>query len=283
MSVKIIECPRDAMQGITNFIDTADKIDYINQLLKIGFDTIDFGSFVSPKAIPQMRDTAAVLEQLDLTNTQSKLLAIVANLRGAEEALEHPQIDYLGFPMSLSDTFQHRNTNQSISEALAVLVEIQEACTKADKQLVTYLSMGFGNPYKDPYHTDIVNQFVEILIALDIKIISIADTIGIALPAQINDLMTSLLNSYSMVEFGVHLHANPLRATEKIKAAIAAGCQRFDGAILGFGGCPMARDELVGNIDTRTLIQALTDSKIDVEIDGEAFLTAEHKAIKIFN
>lgn len=283
MSVKIIECPRDAMQGITNFISTTDKSTYINQLLKIGFDTIDFGSFVSPKAIPQMRDTAAVLDQLDLNATPSKLLAIVANLRGAKEALEHPQIDYLGFPMSLSDTFQRGNTNQSISQALALLAEIQEACTKADRQLVTYLSMGFGNPYNDPYHVDIVNQFVEILIALDIKIISIADTIGVAQPGQINSLMTSLLNNYSAVEFGLHLHSNPATAAGKIKAAIESGCRRFDGAILGLGGCPMAKDELVGNIDTRTLVEVLNEEHILVNINDDAFRIAEQKALEIFN
>lgn len=283
MKAKIIECPRDAMQGLSNFIETKDKIDYINQLLKVGFDTIDFGSFVSPKAIPQMRDTAEVLEELDLANSQSELLTIVANVRGAKEALLHSQIDYLGFPMSISATFQQRNTNQSITQALETLSEIQEACIKSNKQLVTYLSMGFGNPYNDPYHTDIVKQFVEILIALDIKIVSISDTIGVAEPKAINGLMSSLLDEFKDLEFGVHLHSRADTAAEKIMAAVTAGCSRFDGAIMGLGGCPMAEDELVGNINTRTLIDTLDQSSLFVELDQKAFDLAEQKAKLIFN
>ena len=283
MSIKLIECPRDAMQGIGNFISTDEKAAYINQLLKVGFDTIDFGSFVSPKTIPQMRDTAEVLKQLDLRSSKSKLLAIVANLRGAEEALSHPEIDYLGFPMSISDTFQRRNTNKSITEALEMLAEIQQACVKAGKKLVTYLSMGFGNPYNDPYNKQIVNQFVEILIALDIKVISIADTIGVAEAVDISSLLSTLIKAYPAVEIGVHLHSNPATAANKIVAAIDAGCERFDGAILGFGGCPMAKDELVGNIDTRTILTALYERQVPLKIQDLEFVKAEQLAVKVFN
>lgn len=272
--MKIIECPRDAMQGMEEFIPTEKKISYINQLLKVGFDTIDFGSFVSPKAIPQLRDTAEVLKKLDMANTKSKLLAIVANTRGAEVAAEYKSITYLGFPLSISETFQQRNTNKSIAEALNSLAEIQEICHKENKTLVTYISMGFGNPYGDPYDLDLVGKFADILSTLEVKIISLADTIGVSQPDQIKYLFESLTKQFTDIEFGAHLHSNPLTAVEKINTAIAAGCQRFDGAIKGYGGCPMAEDELVGNLATETILSCLDQNKINPPVNMEAFARA---------
>jgi len=252
--MKIIECPRDAMQGIENFIPTTDKIRYINQLLRIGFDTLDFGSFVSPKAMPQMRDTAEVLKRLDLTSTSSKLLAIIANIRGAKEALQFDEIHYLGFPLSISETFQVRNTNKTIVEALNMVEEIQNLCVQLGKEQVVYLSMGFGNPYNDPYNEDIVNQFSGILQAIGISTISLADTVGIADVNQISSLFKTVTSTYPDIEFGVHLHSNPVNAHDKIQTAYDAGCRRFDGAIKGFGGCPFADDKLVGNIPTELIV-----------------------------
>lgn len=265
--MKIIECPRDAMQGIDEFIPTQKKVDYINQLLRVGFDTIDFGSFVSPKAIPQMRDTAEVLSQLNLAATSSKLLAIVANTRGAHDAASFSEIDYLGFPLSISETFQQRNTNKTIVEALNTLDEIQNICKKTNKILVTYISMGFGNPYGDPYNQDIVSKFVGILSTLEIKIVSLADTVGVSQPAQIQQLFSSLIKEYPNLEFGAHLHSNPARAEEKIEAAYLSGCQRFDGALMGYGGCPMAEEELVGNLATETIISFLEHRDVALPLD----------------
>lgn len=280
--MKIIECPRDAMQGLSVFIPTERKVAYLSQLLKIGFDTVDFGSFVSPKAIPQLRDTAEVLSKLDLTNTKSKLLAIVANTRGAREAAEYQSISYLGFPLSISETFQRRNTNKSIADALLIVQEIQEICIWKNKELVTYISMGFGNPYGDPYDTGIVEQFSELLNAMNVRIISLADTIGVSKPDQIQMLFGGLTKKYPKIEFGVHLHSNPATAIEKIAAAYASGCQRFDGAIKGFGGCPMADDELIGNLATETVLSYL-DSKQDApSIDRLAFNEALLLADTIF-
>jgi hydroxymethylglutaryl-CoA lyase len=252
--IKLIECPRDAMQGIPEFIDTAIKAAYINQLLAVGFDTIDFGSFVSPKAIPQMRDTAEVLSLLDLHHSKSKLLAIVANVRGAEEALLFPEIDYLGFPLSLSETFQQRNTNASIAEALNAVEEIQNRCEISGKTLVTYLSMGFGNPYGDPYSPELVAEFVEKLEQLGIKIISLADTIGVATPELITSLFEVNVSSFPGIEFGAHLHSTKEAIAEKVLAGLKGGCNRFDGALKGYGGCPMAKDKLVGNMATELMI-----------------------------
>lgn len=252
--MKIIECPRDAMQGIDNFIPTNAKINYINQLLKVGFDTIDFGSFVSPKSIPQMKDTADVVQALDLSTSSSKLLAIIANTRGAEQASVFPQITYLGFPMSISETFQVRNTNKTISEALNSLEEIKNICIKSNKKLVTYISMGFGNPYGDPYASDLVGKFVDILLTLGSDIISLADTIGVSSPQNIRELFTSLTRSFPSAEIGIHLHSSPQTRYEKIEAAYTAGCKRIDGALKGFGGCPMAKDELVGNLPTEDIL-----------------------------
>lgn len=280
--MKIIECPRDAMQGIDEFIPTEKKIRYINQLLKVGFDTIDFGSFVSPKAIPQLRDTAQVLAGLDLTNTTSKLLTIVANTRGAEEASKHKAIQYLGFPLSISETFQQRNTNKSITEALETLNDIQQICIASNKQQVVYISMGFGNPYNDPYDVEVVRQFVDILNTLGVSIISLADTIGVSTPDQITYLFSSLSKKFPSIEFGAHLHSNPKFALEKIDAAFKAGCKRFDGALKGFGGCPMANDELVGNLATEAILSYLQEKDAIKGINQGAFLQALTMADEIF-
>lgn len=275
--MKLIECPRDAMQGLTEFIPTEKKITYLNQLLRVGFDTLDFGSFVSPKAIPQMRDTAEVLAKLDLSTTRSKLLAIVANVRGAEEACRFNSIEYLGFPLSISETFQQRNTNKSIAEALNVVNEIQELCMKHNKQQVVYLSMGFGNPYGDPYDVHVVERFADILSTLGVKTISLADTIGVSEPDLINYLFSSLIKRFPKVEFGAHLHSNPKTSLEKIEAAYNSGCQRFDGALKGFGGCPMAKDELVGNMATETILSFLEGKNATPELNrGEL-----NKALKL--
>lgn len=281
--IKLVECPRDAMQGRAEFIDTSIKAAYINQLLQVGFDTIDFGSFVSPKAIPQMRDTADVLEQLDLFGTKSKLLAIVANVRGAEDASHFEEIDYLGFPLSLSETFQQRNTNKSISEALEAVEEIQNLCETKGKTLVTYLSMGFGNPYGDPYSTDLVAEFVRDLDQMGIKIISFADTVGTAESALISELYTVSSQSYPNIEFGLHLHTQPENLSSKITAALKAGCLRFDSAILGFGGCPMAKDDLVGNVATESLIQILEQEGYELDLNRMEFDEAMKLAKVVFH
>lgn len=267
--MKIIECPRDAMQGIHRFIPTEKKVAYINSLLKVGFDTIDFGSFVSPKAIPQMMDTAEVLEQLD-TNSDTSLLAIVANQRGAVEAAGFEQIQYLGFPLSLSETFQQRNTNKSISQAFQLVEEMQNLCVQEGKTLVIYLSMGFGNPYGDPYNEEVVEEFVSKLVEKRIKIVSLADTIASASPEKISTLFSQVKAKFPSLELGVHLHTQPLAAYEKVKAAVAAGCRRIDGALLGFGGCPMAKDELVGNMPTEEIIRYLDDNQYPLKINREA-------------
>lgn len=280
--MKIIECPRDAMQGIDEFIVTEDKIRYINQLLRVGFDTIDFGSFVSAKAIPQMRDTKDVLAGLDLTKTKSRLLAIVANTRGAEEAAQYQQITYLGFPLSISETFQQRNTNKSITEALNTLADIQNICESTGKQQVVYISMGFGNPYNDPYSITLVEKFVDILQTLGVKIISLADTIGVSTPEQIIYLFKTLSGKFNEVELGAHLHSTPQTAVEKISAAYEAGCKRFDGAIKGFGGCPMAKDDLVGNLATETILSFLEERNVSTGINQNEFVKALAMADEIF-
>jgi len=281
--MKIIECPRDAMQGIDSFIPTEEKVAYLNQLLKVGYDTLDAGSFVSPKAIPQLKDTAAVFDQLDLAVSRTKILAIVANIRGAQEACMHPAVTYVGFPLSISETFQQRNTNRSIPEALETLNEIQEACVKSGRTLVTYLSMGFGNPYGDPYNVEIVGKFVDILSTLEVQIVSLSDTIGVSTAEQITYLFTHLTADFSHIEIGAHLHSNPATAVEKIDAALNAGCRRFDGAINGFGGCPMAEDKLVGNLATETIVAHLTNLGIPPELNMEAFRKAVRLAGPFFN
>jgi hydroxymethylglutaryl-CoA lyase len=281
-NIKLIECPRDAMQGIHDFIPTDLKIKYINALLKVGFDTLDFGSFVSPKAIPQMQDTAEVLGGLDLTSSPTKLLAIIANLRGAEQACAYKQITYLGFPLSLSETFQQRNTNKTIAEAFEQLTEIQERSVKQDKILVVYLSMGFGNPYGDPYDSAYLEEFVTKLKKLDVKIICPSDTIGVSVPDNITYLFSSLIKRFPEIEFGAHLHSNPATALEKIEAAYKAGCLRFDGAIRGYGGCPMAKDELTGNMATEKIIAYFDSLSVDVKIDKDKFASAMQLCTEVF-
>ncbi|MBL7730378.1 MAG: hydroxymethylglutaryl-CoA lyase [Chitinophagaceae bacterium] len=268
--IKLIECPRDAMQGWKTFIPTEQKAAYINTLLQVGFDTIDFGSFVSPKAIPQMADTAEVLSMLKLQNTATRLLAIIANYRGAEAASVFEEISYLGFPFSVSGTFQQRNTNSSIAGSLERVEDIQNLCIKTGKQLVIYISMGFGNPYGDPYDEEIVFEWVNKLVAMDIGIISLADTVGLASPAQVYDVTSYLVESLPGTEIGVHLHSTPANWKEKLDAAVKAGCKRFDGALKGIGGCPMADDELVGNMDTELMITYFNERKLLGEMNPEA-------------
>ncbi|NVK50729.1 MAG: hydroxymethylglutaryl-CoA lyase [Cyclobacteriaceae bacterium] len=255
--IQLIECPRDAMQGLPDYIDSAIKAAYINQLLEVGFHTIDFGSFVSPKAIPQMRDTAEVLEMLDLHKSKSKLLAIVANVRGAEDALHFEEIDYLGFPLSLSETFQQRNTNASIEQAIETVETIQNLCQIKGKEQVVYLSMGFGNPYGDPYSPELVAEFVQKLDDLEVKTISLSDTIGVANPELIMKLFEVQIQAFPHISFGAHLHSRKDQIAEKVIAGLKGGCRRFDGALQGFGGCPMAKDELVGNMATEVMIETL--------------------------
>lgn len=267
-SIKIIECPRDAMQGIQEFIPTQKKIEYINQLLKVGFDTIDFGSFVSPKAIPQLKDTSEVLEGLYLENNSSKLLSIIANKRGAEQACLFKQIDYLGFPLSISEEFQKRNTNKTIVESIGVLEEIQNLCIQKNKSLVVYLSMAFGNPYGEKYHPEIVADLTNKLHCLDVKTIALSDTIGVSNPANIAPLFSTLISEYSEIEFGAHFHTTPEKWKEKVDSAYQNGCRRFDSAIKGFGGCPMAKDDLTGNMPTEKLISHFSDQ---LEINKEEF------------
>jgi len=280
--IKLIECPRDAMQGIEHFIPTELKIQYLNALLKVGFDTIDFGSFVSPKVIPQLRDTAEVLTQLHMDSTQSKLLAIVANTRGAQDALHFDEISFLGFPLSISETFQKRNTNKSITEALNTVDEIQNLCVSKRRTLVVYISMGFGNPYGDPYDASIVSQFVGLLKTLGIQIVSLADTVGTASVEQVNTLIASVINDFSDLEIGAHLHSHPAKAVQKIAAAYDAGCRRFDGALKGYGGCPMAEDVLVGNLATETIISFLESKKEKPDIDIEALNNAMSVSTQVF-
>jgi hydroxymethylglutaryl-CoA lyase len=280
--IKLIECPRDAMQGWKNFITTEKKIEYINSLLKVGFDTIDFGSFVSPKAIPQMADTKEVVSSLESGLNSTKLLAIVANLRGAEEASAFDQITYLGFPFSVSETFQQRNTNSSIAESLQRVEEIQNLCVNREKKLVIYISMGFGNPYGDLYDEDIVFNWVEKLVELDIEIISLADTVGIATPEQVYDMTSYLVESLPGTEIGVHLHSTFENWEEKLEAAVKAGCKRFDGALKGIGGCPMANDELVGNMNTEWMINYFETKGITTGINKNALLDSLAIAGNIF-
>ncbi len=280
--VKLIECPRDAMQGIKDQIPTELKAKYINALLKVGFDTIDFGSFVSPKAIPQMRDTGAVLSQLDLSENSTQLLAIVANQRGAMDACQFSEIRYLGYPFSISETFQLRNTNANITESLERVKEIQESCVTHEKRLVIYISMGFGNPYGDPWNVDICQDWVNKLAALDFKHIALSDTIGISSPESISYLFGNLIPPYPDVEFGEHLHTRPEAWREKVEAAYKNGCRRFDGAVKGYGGCPMAKDELTGNMPTERLIDFFDELKENNTIDKLAFAEAISFSSEIF-
>lgn len=272
--VKLIECPRDAMQGIKPFIPTETKINYAQQLLKVGFDTLDVGSFVSPKAIPQMRDTAQVIEALDLSNTETKLLTIVANKRGAYDAVEHEKISYLGFPFSISETFQLRNTNSTIEESILRVADIQSITIKNRKSLVLYISMGFGNPYGDEWSVDIVEKWVSDLHTMGIRIINLSDTIGVSTPDSISYLFAHLIPTFPDVEFRAHLHTTPDKWEEKVKAAYDNGCRRFDGAIKGYGGCPMAKDELTGNMPTEKMIDYFDRHNIISGIEPNAFKDA---------
>ncbi|MBK8605502.1 MAG: hydroxymethylglutaryl-CoA lyase [Chitinophagaceae bacterium] len=280
--VKLIECPRDAMQGWKSFIPTEKKIEYINSLLKVGFDTIDFGSFVSPKAIPQMADTAEVLAGLRYENSNSKLLAIIANERGANDAVVFDEIQYLGFPFSVSETFQQRNTNSSIEQSLGRVEEIQNLCIKTGKELVVYISMGFGNPYGDLYDEDLVFEWVNKLVAMDIGIISLADTVGLATPQQVYDVTSYLVESLPGTEIGVHLHSTPQNWEEKLEAAVRAGCKRFDGALKGIGGCPMADDDLVGNMNSELMIQYFENKELLTDLNKEALIESLQIAERIF-
>ena len=280
--IKIIECPRDAMQGIKQFIPTTQKVQYIQSLLRVDFDTIDFGSFVSPKAIPQMVDTAEVLSQLDLSKTKSKLLAIIANTRGAEDASKHKAINYLGYPFSISENFQMRNTHKTIAQSVITLSEILEIASKTNKEVVVYISMGFGNPYGDPWNVDIVGEWTEKLATMGVKILSLSDTVGTSNPESIDYLFSNLIPKYPNIEFGAHLHTTPSTWFEKIDAAYKAGCHRFDGAIQGFGGCPMAKDELTGNMPTEKLLSYFTSQKNN-PLNALSFESAYNEASKIFN
>lgn len=280
--IKIIECPRDAMQGIKPFIPTERKVAYIQALLRIGFDSIDFGSFVSPKAIPQMQDTAEVLARLDLSQTHSKLLAIIANTQGAILAAVHPEIRYLGFPFSISENFQMRNTHKTIAESLITLQEILEIADKSNKEVVAYLSMGFGNPYGDPWNVEIVGEWTEKLAFMGVKILSLSDTVGSSTPDVISYLFSNLIPQYPEIEFGAHLHTTPDKWFEKIEAAYKAGCRRYDGAIQGFGGCPMATDDLTGNMPTEKLLSYFTAQKQNTNVSPLSFESAYNEASKLF-
>jgi len=282
MKVKIIECPRDAMQGIKAFIPTERKITYIQSLLRVGYDTIDVGSFVSAKAIPQMQDSTAVLAGLDLSATKSKLLAIIANTQGAEAAVQHEQIQYLGYPFSISENFQMRNTHKTIAQSVVTLQEILNIAHNAGKEVVAYLSMGFGNPYGDPWNVDIVGEWTNRLAEMGVKIVSLSDTVGSSSPDVISYLFSNLIPQYPEIEFGAHLHTTPNKWFEKIDAAYKAGCTRFDGAIQGFGGCPMATDELTGNMPTEKMLSYFTTSKADSGLNSLSFESAYNEATKLF-
>lgn len=281
-SVKIIECPRDAMQGIKTFIPTAQKIQYLQSLLRVGFDTIDFGSFVSSKAIPQMSDTAQVLEGLDLSSTSSKLLSIVANSRGAETALMYPEIDYLGYPFSISEIFQMRNTHKTIAQSEAVLDTILNLADQHNREVVVYISMAFGNPYGDPWNIDVLVNWINRMDSLGVRILSLSDTVGTATPEAISYAFRNLIPSYSHIEFGAHLHTSKETWFSKVEAAFESGCSRFDGAIQGFGGCPMAKDDLTGNMPTEKLLSFFNSKKIQTNLNALSFESAHNEASKIF-
>jgi hydroxymethylglutaryl-CoA lyase len=280
--VKVIECPRDAMQGIKQMIPTSQKVQYLQSLLRCGFDTLDFGSFVSPKAIPQMVDTAEVLSKLDLSKTDTKLLAIIANLRGAREACKHPEIQYLGYPFSISENFQMRNTHKTIAESVVLLQEVISLAKQHDKELVVYISMGFGNPYGDPWNVEIVGEWTQKLYDMGVKILSLSDTVGTSDPKTIAYLFSNLIPRYPAIEFGAHLHTTPTSWHEKVDAAYKAGCRRFDGAIQGFGGCPMAKDVLTGNMPTEKLLSYFNAAKANSGIKAMSFESSYNEATKIF-
>ena len=281
-TVKIIECPRDAMQGIKDWIPTEAKLQYVQSLLRCGFDTIDVGSFVSPKAIPQMIDTSTLLHKLDLSATESKLLTIVANVRGATDAVQHEKVDYLGYPFSISENFQMRNTHKTIAQSVVILQEILNLADAQNKEVVVYISMGFGNPYGDPWNVDIVGGWTEKLSEMGVKIISLSDTVGTSNAQNIDYLFSNLIPKYPDIEFGAHLHTTPTSWHEKVHAAYKAGCRRFDGAIQGFGGCPMAKDELTGNMPTEKLISYFAQAKAFDNINTMSFESSYNEALKVF-
>jgi hydroxymethylglutaryl-CoA lyase len=281
-TISLIECPRDAMQGWQHFIPTEQKIRYINSVLKVGFDTIDFGSFVSPKAIPQMADTKQVIPKLEIGKSKSKLLAIVANVRGAEDAVQYDEITYLGFPFSISPTFQLRNTNSTIEESVSRVEEIQSLCVKHNKQLVIYLSMGFGNPYGDEYNEEILLKWADEMVKREISVISLADTVGVATPQQISFALDTLIPKYPSTTIGVHLHSTPTNWKDKFEASVKAGCKRFDGALKGIGGCPMAQDDLVGNMDTENMIAYLEEKNLINGLNKDALQESLLIATDIF-
>jgi hydroxymethylglutaryl-CoA lyase len=282
-NVKIIECPRDAMQGVRDWIPTKEKAQFIQSLLNCGFDTIDFGSFVSPKAIPQMKDTSELLSLLDLSSTESQLLAIVANIRGAKDAVMYDQIDYLGYPFSISENFQMRNTHKTIAQSIETLKEILNLADSKNKKVVAYLSMGFGNPYGDPWSIDIVGEWTEKLSNMGVKILSLSDTVGSSTPEIITYLFSELITKYPSIEFGAHLHTTTTKWKEKVSAAYLAGCRRFDGAIQGFGGCPMAKDDLTGNLPTEKILSYFAAEKVNTNVNSISFENAYKEASKIFN
>jgi hydroxymethylglutaryl-CoA lyase len=280
--ITLVECPRDAMQGWSHFIPTTDKIAYLNALLKVGFDVLDFGSFVSAKAIPQLADTKEVIPSLDLSGTKTKLLAIIANTRGAEEAVQYDEITYLGFPFSISETFQMRNTNKTIAQSLEQIEEMQRLCVQYGKELVVYISMGFGNPYGDEYNADIAIKWVGRLAALGVKTIAMADTVGVAAPDNISYIFNKLVPEFKDVHIGAHFHSTAQSWQEKIQSAYDAGCLRYDSAMKGIGGCPMAKDELVGNIATENIVGWCTEKNIPLELNMDAFWEAHAIAGRIF-
>ncbi|TCC89358.1 hydroxymethylglutaryl-CoA lyase [Pedobacter frigiditerrae] len=281
--IKLVECPRDAMQGLHDFIPTELKAEYINLLLQVGFHTMDFGSFVSPKAIPQLRDTEEVLGKLDLSNTKSKLLAIVANLRGVEDAVKHKAITYLGFPFSISETFQLRNTNSSINQSLNTVEEMLNLCDKNNKTAVVYLSMGFGNPYGDEWNVEIIEKWADELVKRGVKILSLADTTGVSTPEKIELILPALIKKFDQIEMGIHLHSTPYTRLEKIEAAYNAGCKRFDSALKGFGGCPMASDDLTGNMATEDLISFLQSKGENLNLNMEKWNEAMVLSSRVFS
>ena len=281
--VKIIECPRDAMQGIKAFIPTEEKVQYLQMLLNCGFDTLDIGSFVSPKAIPQMQDTAAVLKAINLKGINTKLLTIVANKRGLEAAVQFPEIDFIGFPFSISENFQMRNTHKTIAQSIGVLKEILNISAKANKKVVVYLSMGFGNPYGEPWSAAIVCEWVDRLVEMGVQIISLSDTVGSSTPKTIKELFSILIPRYPNIEFGAHLHTTKNTWFEKLDAAYQAGCYRFDGAIQGYGGCPMAGDALVGNMPTEQMLSYFTAKKVIHSIKPMPFESAHNRATIVFS
>ncbi|HRP90609.1 MAG TPA: hydroxymethylglutaryl-CoA lyase [Edaphocola sp.] len=278
----LVECPRDAMQGWKNFIPTDKKISYLNNLLKVGFDILDFGSFVSPKAIPQLVDTRDVIPHLDMSNTKSKLLAIIANVRGAERAVAFDEITYLGFPFSISETFQLKNTNKTIEQSLVQVEEIQNLCAKNNKKALVYLSMGFGNPYGDPYDAEIVFNWFNKLVNMDIKHIALADTVGVSNPQNIRYIFSHLIPEFSNIHIGAHFHSHPTNWKEKIQAAWESGCTSFDSSVNGIGGCPMAEDELVGNIATQNILSFAQEYQIPLDIDMDAFALSAKEAKTVF-